>query len=367
MKIPYADFHGMHDPIRSDLDRRIAEVVDNSCFIHGKNCTLFEKNFADYCGSNFCIGCGNGLDALQMILRSRGIGSGDEVIVPAHTYIATGLAVSYTGAKPVFADVEDQYYCLDPQKMEDAITPRTKAVIMVHIYGQVGRFSEVLKIARKHNLLLIEDAAQAHGSEYKGVRTGALGDAAGFSYYPGKNLGAFGDAGSVTTNDESLAASVRRIGDYGASLKYHHEVKGVNSRLDEIQAAVLDEKLRYLEAWNKERRKVAESFLAGIRCESVRLPAQNPHSKHVWHIFPIMVKNRERFMDYLAEHEISTQVHYPFPMHLHKAYKELGYQGGAFPVAEYIAAHEVSLPIYYGMTCEQIDYVIHIVNQYSGE
>ena len=364
MIIPYADFSGMHIPIRKELDQRIDEVLDKNVFIHGDYCAEFEKNFAAFCHTTWCVGTGNGLDSLQLILRAFGIGDGDEVIVPAHTYIATALAVSYVGATPILVDVEDQYYCLDPKKLEEAITERTKAVMMVHIYGQVGCFDEVAQIARRHQLFVIEDSAQAHGATYKGMPTGSLGDAAGFSFYPGKNLGAFGDAGAVTTNNKKVADTVRMLGNYGSTIKYHHEKKGVNSRLDEIQAAVLDIKLPYLSEWNHERDIIAEKFLAGIHNAEVTLPARNPDGTHVWHIFPLMAVHREDFMNYLKNKGICAQIHYPFPMHLHKAYESLGYCQGRFPVAEYIAEHEVSLPIYYGMKQEQIDYIIDTINAY---
>ena len=364
MIIPYADFSGMHDPIRKELDQRIADVLDKNVFIHGDYCSAFEKRFAAFCHVSWCIGTGNGLDSLQLILRALKIGEGDEVIVPAHTYIATALAVSYVGAKPVLVDVEDRYYCLDPQKLEASITERTKAVMMVHIYGQVGRFDEVREIAQRHRLFIIEDSAQAHGATYKGIFTGCLGDAAGFSFYPGKNLGAFGDAGGVTTNNQKIAETVRMLGNYGSVIKYHHEDKGVNSRLDEIQAAILDIKLSYLAAWNQERQRIAEKYLSSIRNKELRLPEKNPNGTHVWHIFPVMAEHRDDFLNYLQEKEITAQIHYPFPMHLHKAYEELGYRRLQFPVAEYIADHEVSLPLFYGMTQEQIDYLIDSVNDY---
>ena len=364
MTIPYADFHGMHDAIRDDLNIRIGNVIDRSIFIQGENCRIFENNFASYCRAPYAVGCGNGLDALQMILRAKGIGAGDEVIVPAHTYIASGLAVSYTGAKPVFVDVEDQYYCLDPDKLEAAINERTKAIIMVHIYGQIGRFDEVATVARRHSLLLIEDAAQAHGAEFKGTRSGALGDAAGFSFYPGKNLGAFGDAGGVVTKDPDIAEQVRIIGNYGSSRKYCHEVKGVNSRLDELQAAILDEKLKHLDRWNTERAHIAQLFLTGIHNGELTLPAQNPDGKHVWHVFAVMARHRNSFMNYLSENGIQAQIHYPCSMHLHKAYADLKYQAGCFPVAEYIAEHEVSLPLFVGMSQDQIAFMIETINHY---
>jgi len=364
MKVPFADFTNMHAEIRAELDAAVCGVLDSNYFIGGPQNAKFEEEFAAYCGSTNCVGCGNGLDALQLILRAKGIGAGDEVIVPAHSFIATALAVTYVGAKPVYADVEDQYYCLDAAKIEAAITPRTKAIMMVHIYGQIGEFAAVKAVAKKHNLLLIEDAAQAHGALYQGQKAGSLGDAAGFSFYPGKNLGAFGDGGAVTTSDTQIARMVRMLSNYGSEKKYQHQCKGVNSRLDTLQAAILSVKLLQLDRWTQERQRVAKRYLSGIKNAAVTLPALNPAASHVWHIFAVMVEDRERFMAYLAEHEIQALVHYPVPMHLHEAYRDLGYQPGMFPVAEKVARCEVSLPMYYGMSEEQIDHVIDTINAY---
>lgn len=365
MKVPFVDLRPMHTEVRSELDKAITDVLDNSIYIGGSQTETFEKEFAAYTGAAYCVGCGNGLDALQLLLRAYGIGEGDEVIVPAQTFIATALAVTYVGAVPVFVDIEPKYYGLDPSKLEAAITDRTKAVMMVHLYGQPGCVDEVKEIAQRHGLIFIEDAAQAHGAVYKGKKAGGLGAAAGFSFYPGKNLGAMGDAGAVTTNDAHIADVVRALGNYGSREKYRHEYKGVNSRLDTIQAAILRVKLPHLDRWTQMRRQIAAQYIEGINKPLVNLPAQNPDASHAWHIFPVMVENRERFMAYLAEHEITALVHYPVPMHLHEAYKDLAYKSGMFPVAEMSARSEVSLPMYYGMSDAQIDYVIEVINNYK--
>lgn len=364
MNVPFADFSVMHTEIRDQLDAAIRRVVDANYFIGSPENKDFEDRFAAYCGANACVGCGNGLDALQLILRAYGIGAGDEVIVPAHTFIATGLAVTYVGAKPVFVDVEPHWYCLDAAQIEDAITERTKAIMMVHIYGQVGEFQAVREIADKHGLLLIEDAAQAHGARYRGQRTGSLADAAGFSFYPGKNLGAFGDGGAAVCRDAAVAERIRTYGNYGARTKYQHVYKGVNSRLDSVQAAVLSVKLESLDRWNAERRRIAGRYKKGITNPSIRLPQENPDAEHVWHIFPVMAEGRDALIAHLRDQGITALCHYPVPMHLHQAYADLGYAPGRFPVAEYIASHEVSLPMYYGMTEEQIDHVIDAVNRF---
>ena len=365
MKIPFADFAPMHSEIHSEMSAAFERVYNDGWFIQGKSCGIFENDFARYCGTEFSVGCGNGLDALHMILLALGIGEGDEVIVPAQTYIATGLAATYAGAKPIYVDIEPEYYAIDPEKLEAAITERTKAVLLVHLYGQIGRFDEIKAITDRQGLILIEDAAQAHGAEYRGLRAGSLGTAAGFSFYPGKNLGALGDAGGVTTSDADIADKVRAYANYGSRKKYMHDYKGFNSRLDELQAALLDVKLKNLDRWLEDRTKTAERYLWEINNPHIELPKLNPDAKHAWHIFAVMADDREKFCAYLDEHDIAHQCHYPVPMHLHKAYTDLGYKVGDFPVAEYNALHEVSLPIYYGMTDEQIDYVVKTVNEYE--
>ena len=364
MNIPFADFSPMHSYIRTELFSAINRVLDSNQFISGVNCKEFEQAYASYLNSKYCVGCGNGLDALHLILKAYGVGPGDEVIVPAHTYIATALAVTYAGAKPVLVDVESKYYCLDPDKIEKAISKHTKAVILVHIYGQIGEYKKIQDIVKSRNLILIEDAAQAHGATYMERKAGSLGDAAGFSFYPGKNLGAFGDAGAITTNNSKIAEKVRMIGNYGSREKYVHEYKGVNSRLDELQAAILKTKLRYLDTWNQNKALTAQKYLSGIKNPCISLPQLNPYGRHAWHIFPILVEDRDRLLNGLAEKGIKALIHYPCPVHLHPAYQDLGYLKGSFPVAERIADQEISLPLFYGMTDAQINYVIGEVNKY---
>lgn len=364
MNIPFSDFAPMHREIQGEMTQKFQEVYEKGWFIGGENCAAFEKHFAEFCKTPYCVGCGNGLDALHMILLALEIGAGDEVIVPAQTYIATGLAVTYAGAKPVFVDIEPDYYGLDPEKLEAAITPKTKAIMMVHLYGQIGRFAEVDAIAKKHGLYLIEDAAQAHGAEYRGKRAGTLGVAAGFSFYPGKNLGALGDGGGVCTMSGELADQVRTMSNYGSRKKYVHEYKGFNSRLDELQAGLLEVKLPHLESWIKDRERIAKRYLDGIKNPKVRLPKVNPEGRHVWHLFAILAEDRAALEAHMDSYGVSHQNHYPFAMHQHQAYQDLSYQQGDFPVAEMTAAQELSLPIYYGMTDEQVDYVIDVINQF---
>lgn len=366
MIVPFVSLKEMHGEIRGELDRAYASVVEGSVYINGPQCKAFEAAFSDYLGVTHCIGCGNGLDAMQLILRAYGIGEGDEVIVPAQTFVASALAVTYTGARPVFVDIDRFYHCIDPDLLESAITPRTKAVLMVDLYGQVGRFDEVAGIAKRRGLLLIEDAAQAHGSRYKNKLAGTLGDAAGFSFYPGKNLGCLGDGGAVTTNDPQIADRVRALGNYGSVVKYVHDYKGVNSRLDELQAAFLHVKLAYLDRWNAVRAQIAEKYLSGICSPLIALPHLNPDAVPNWYLFPVIAQQREEFIAHLTGRGITALIHYPVAMHLHKAYSDLGYRRGDFPVAEYAASHEVSLPMYYGMTDEMTGYVIETVNSFRS-
>lgn len=354
----------MHREIRHEILTTFEDVFDNGWFIGGEPCERFERDFAKYVGTQCCVACGNGLDGLHMMLVAAGIGAGDEVIVPAQTYIATALAVTYAGATPVFVDIEPQYYGLDPEKLESAITERTKAIMMVHLYGQVGRWAEVEAIAQKHGLLLFEDAAQCHGALYRGKKAGSLGTASEFSFYPGKNLGALGDSGAVCTNDSLFADRIRAYGNYGSCKKYIHEVKGVNSRMDTVQAALLDVKLKYLNKWLADRERIASRYLTEITNSAVKLPERNPDGTHAWHIFAVLTKNRDALAAHLDEKGVGHQCHYPVAMHLHEAYRDLGYRKGDFPVAEQNAAQELSLPMFYGMTDEQVQYVIDAVNAF---
>lgn len=365
MKVPFVSFAPMHSEIRTELDDAYSRVIDKNYFIHGEECTLFEEEFAEFCGAKYCVGVANGLDALFLILKAMGISSGDEVIVPSNTYIATALAVSNTGALPVFVEPDINTYNIDVNCIEQKITSRTKAIIAVHLQGRAADMDEINRIAQKHNLRVIEDAAQAHGARYKGKRVGSIGDAAGFSFYPGKNLGALGDGGCVTTNDKEIADRVRSLGNYGSDYKYHHIYKGVNSRLDELQAAFLNVKLDRLDYWNEERRKIAEKYFAGITNPLVTLPLKSDDIfEHIYHVFVIRCKERDKLEEYLNSKGIGTVKHYPIPMHRQLAYKDLGISEGELPIAEEISRTVLSLPMYYGMTDEEIQYVIDAINKF---
>lgn len=365
MRIPFASFEEMHKEIQTQVTEKFAEVYGKNWFIQGSEVEAFEKEFAQYCGAKYCIGCGNGLDALFLILKAYGICEGDEVIVPSNTFIATALAVSYTGAVPVFVEPDLDTYTIDAGKIEEKITDKTKAIMAVHLYGQPADMDAVLEIARAHHLKVIEDSAQAHGATYRGMRVGALGDAAGFSFYPGKNLGALGDAGAVVTNDEELAKKVRMLGNYGSDYKYHHVYQGNNSRLDELQAAFLRIKLRELDRWNGRRTQIAERYLKEIKNPGVILPTVAGDCTHVYHIFAIRCNRRDELEHYLEGKGIGTNKHYPIPMHLQEAYKGLHIPKGALPLAEQISETQLSLPMYYGMSDEEVSYVINAINEWK--
>jgi len=365
MKVPFVSFEKMHQEMQQELDDAVLRVLHSNWFVKGTEVERFEKKFAEFCNAKYCVGCGNGLDALYLILRGYDIGIRDEVIVPSNTFIATALAVTYTGAVPVFVEPDIDTYTIDPEKIEEKITDKTKAIIAVHLYGQSVDMEPILNLAEKYELKVIEDAAQAHGVVYKGRRVGSLGDAAGFSFYPGKNLGAVGDAGAVVTDDEKLAKKVKAIANYGSDYKYHHIYQGNNSRLDEMQAAVLSVKLDYLDKWNDFRNKVARRYLQEIKNEKIILPYIADYTSHIWHIFAVRVQDRERFKQYLEDMGIETNIHYPTAIHLQEAYGYLNLQKGTLPIAEEIAATELSLPMYYGMTDEEVSYVIQAANKYN--
>ncbi|MCD8045507.1 MAG: DegT/DnrJ/EryC1/StrS family aminotransferase [Clostridiales bacterium] len=364
MRIPFATFENMHREVEAEMTDAFQRVYHNGWFIQGEELAAFEKEFAAYCGAKYCVGCGNGLDALILILKAYGIGAGDEVIVPANTYIATALAVSYTGASPVFVDPELATFNIDPAQIEARITDRTKAIMAVHLYGQTAGMDEIRDIADRHGLKVIEDAAQAHGASLRGVRAGALGDAAGFSFYPGKNLGALGDGGAVVTNDGELAEKVRVLGNYGSDYKYHHIYKGNNSRLDELQAAFLRVKLKNLERWNENRCGTAAQYSAGIHNERVILPTETDGARHVYHIYAVRTDQRDHMEKYLNDMGIGTNKHYPIPIHLQQAYADMNLPRGSFPAAEEISDTVLSLPLSYGMREEEIAYVIDAINHF---
>lgn len=364
MKIPYLKLGTIHDEIKAELTNKFEQVLEKEWFIQGEECTKFEEEFARYCGAKYCIGVGNGLDAIRMILEAYGIGVGDEVIVPANTFIATVLAVSYVGATPVLVDADFESCNLDISKVEEKITERTKAIIVVHLYGRVVEMQEINRLANKYGLKVVEDSAQAHGAVYQGKCTGNLGDAAAFSFYPGKNLGALGDGGAVTTNDKELADKVRAICTYGSFKKYVHQYKGCNSRLDEMQAAFLRVKLEKLPKWNAERQKIAKYYNENIKNEKLVLPIIDSEEKHVFHVYPVFCEDREGLISYLEDKGIMTNVHYPIPIPLQGAYSEEGWNIKEYPVTERICAQEVSIPLYPGMKDEEIQYVVDCLNNY---
>lgn len=364
--VPFADLTPMHNEIRKDLETAFGRVMDESCFIQGSECVRFEQEFAHYCHAKYCIGVATGLDALYLILKAMDIGVGDEVIVPSNTFIATALAVSYVGATPVFVEPTINTFNIDVSRIEEKITSKTRAIIAVHLQGRAADMDGINAIARKYGLRVIEDAAQAHGATYKGRKVGSLSDAAGFSFYPGKNLGALGDAGCVVTSDKELAEKVRALGNYGSDYKYHHIYKGTNSRLDEMQSAFLRVKLPHLDKWNEERRSIAEKYFQGIRNPLIILPLETEKDyEHIYHVFVIRCKKRDELEAYLKENGICTIKHYPIPMHMQIAYKDLGIPKGALPVAEEISDTVLSLPMFYGMTEDQINHVINTINNFS--
>lgn len=364
MKIPFVSFLPMERELDGDLRAAFDRVFKRSWYIEGVEDGAFEKAFAEYCGTKYCVGVGNGLDALMLALKALGIGAGDEVIVPSNTYIATALAVTYVGAKPVFVEPDIRTFNINPALIESAITPKTKAIMPVHLYGQPCDMDPIMAIAKKHGLRIVEDCAQAHGAIYKGKKIGTFGDAAGFSFYPGKNLGALGDAGATVTNSEELAGMIRAFGNYGSDYKYHHIYKGNNSRLDELQAAFLAAKLPHLEKMNVERRRIAQMYTDGIKNPKVVTPYVMPECTPVWHIYGIRCNEREALEKHLNEKGIGTNKHYPIPMHMQECYRDLEIKEGALPIAEEISRTELSIPMYYGMTDDEIQYVIDAINAF---
>jgi dTDP-4-amino-4,6-dideoxygalactose transaminase len=355
----------MHSSIKEGVLQTIESIYDSNWFILGEKKHLFEEEFSAYCNASHVVGVGNGLDALHLILKGYEIGFGDEVIIPSNTFIATALAVSYTGAKPILVEPKRESYNIDPTRIENSITNKTKAIIAVHLYGQPADMEPINEIAKKYDLKVIEDAAQAHGALYKGKKIGSISNAAGFSFYPGKNLGAFGDGGAVVTNDFELANKIRNLSNYGSNIKYHHEHKGINSRLDEIQAAILSIKLKHLDKWNEDRSRIANIYINNISNNDIILPYTAQDIKSVWHLFVVRSKFRDELKEYLFRHDIETLIHYPIPIHLQEAYKDLGYNKGDFPIAERLSEEILSLPIWYGMTEDQIGYIIEVLNKWK--
>jgi dTDP-3-amino-3,4,6-trideoxy-alpha-D-glucose transaminase len=360
MKVPFVDLHAQHATVRAAIDRAFAGLIDRGDFILGAEVERFESDYAAFIGVRHAIGVGTGLAAIELALRGFGIGPGDEVITPANTFIATVLAVMSAGATPVFVDMDPSTYLIDPRAIAAAVTPRTRAILPVHLYGQPVDLDAMLAVADRHHLLLIEDAAQAHGARYKGRRAGSVGHAAAFSFYPSKNLGAIGDGGLITTNDDAAAARIRLLRNYGQRVKYYHSIAGTNSRLDTLQAAVLRIKLPHLDGWNAARRRHAAAYAARLG-GTVQTPATSPEVEHIFHLYVIETDRREALQARLKARQIDTGIHYPVPAHLQEACAPLGYRAGAFPATEAAAGRILSLPMYAELTEQQIDYVVENV------
>jgi len=368
MPVDFIDLHRLHQEIAEELSATWAKVLNRGLFILGEELDAFESEFATYCESRFCVGVGNGLDAITLVLRASGIGAGDEVIVPAHTFIATWLAVTHCGAKPIPVDIDSRTFNIDPARIENAITARTRAIIAVHLYGQPAEMDVINLIANKHDLLVIEDAAQAHGARYKGRRVGGLAHAAAFSFYPTKNLGALGDAGAVVTSDEALAHQLRRLRNYGSDIKYQHSIRGWNSRLDELQAALLRVKLRHLDHWNSQRRKHAEEYHNALTSYGalVEPPYVAPGREHVWHLYVIRTAQRDQLADFLRQRGIATLAHYPMPPHRQPAYSSEYTGSASLEVTEQAAAQVLSLPLSAHLSWIEITEVAQAIAVFSS-
>lgn len=358
--IPFLDVKAINARFYNELESAMRAVLDSGWFILGEHCRSFEKAFSEYCGAAHCVGCANGLDALRLSIKALGLGIGDEVIVPANTYIASILAVSDNGCTPIFVEPDLQTYNIDITQIESSITPRTKAILVVHLYGQAVTMQKIWELAEQYNLAIIEDCAQAHGAMYQGRRVGTLGDVAGFSFFPGKNLGALGDGGAVTTNHKNLAEKIHALGNYGSHKKYINMYKGLNSRLDSLQAAFLEIKLKYLESDNKRRKQIATYYRENIKNSHIVLPHCEHEEGHVWHLFVVRCELRDRLQEYLRKNGIETIIHYPIPPHKQEAYGE--YNHLSLPITERIHKEALSLPISPVMTDYQIEEVVRVVN-----
>jgi len=355
MKIPFLDLKPQNDDQKAEITAAIHEVIEKCAFAGGPFVASFEEDFAAFCGTRHAIGVGSGTDALWLALLALGVGPGDEVITVPSTFMATAEAITYCGARPVFVDIDEDTYTMDPRHLEAAITPRTRAIIPVHLFGQVADMDPILEVARRHGLPVVEDACQAHGAEYKGRRAGSLGVAGCFSFYPGKNLGAFGEAGAITTNDDTLAGKMRMFRDHGQAKKYYHDVVGWNARMDGIQGAVLKVKLRRLPWANEARRQHAALYARLLsEVEEVILPHEADYGRHVYHLYAVRVQQRDQVLQTLAQRGIGCGIHYPIPVHLQEAYRFLGHGPGSFPVAERCAAEFLSLPMFPALTPEQV-------------
>lgn len=362
-QITFVDLAAQYASIEAEVNEAIAKVLRKTDFILGEDVRKFEEEFAAYCDTKFAVGVDSGTSAIELALRAFDIGAGDEVITAANTFIATALGASYTGARVVLVDIDPQTYNIDPKLIEAAITERTKAIIPVHLYGQPADMEAIMEIANRHNLIVIEDACQAHGATNNGKRAGSLGHAAAFSFYPGKNLGAYGDGGAVVTNDEEAHRKLLLLRNYGQSRKYYHEMQGFNRRLDTIQAAVLRVKLKYLDQWNNARREHADVYEELLGTSAAVTPKEAPFAKSVWHLYVIRTSNRDELRERLAERGITAIMHYPTPIHFQPAYQELGYKKGDFPITEAYADQILSLPMFAELTRDELEYVADAVRE----
>ena len=363
--IPYLDLKAQYRGIKDEIDAAVLRVLDSTQFILGEEVAAFEREFAAYCQATESVGVNSGTSALHLALIAAGVGPGDEVITTPFTFVATVAAIRYAGATPVFVDIEPDYFTIDPSKIESAITRRSRAITPVHLYGQPADMKPILEMARRRGLTVIEDAAQAHGSDYHGRRCGSLSEIAAFSFYPGKNLGAYGEGGALTTTRSDLATTCRVLRDWGQEKRYEHRLKGFNYRMDGIQGAVLRVKLRHLEGWTERRREVARWYAEALDPDSVRLPKERPGCRHVYHVYAVRSDDRDGLRESLAGQAIQTGIHYPIPAHLQPAHEDLGYHAGDFPVAEAVAREVVSLPIYPEMNREQVQMVAAAVSEAS--
>ena len=362
--IKFLDLEKINNRFRDEIDSRIKTVLDKGWYLQGTENEIFSSNFAKFCGTKYCVGVANGLDALTLIIKAHGFGAGDEIIVPSNTYIATILSISANGCTPVLVEPSLDTYNIDVDKIEEKITSKTKAIMVVHLYGQAVQMKKVWELAKKYNLKVFEDCAQAHGAIYEGKRVGNLSDAAAFSFYPGKNLGCLGDGGAVVTDNEEIYKKVKALANYGSDYKYHFIYKGVNSRLDEIHAAVLDVKLKHLDSDNSRRREIAKYYCENIRNEAIILPKSYFELSHVYHVFAVRTANRDKLADYLKSKDIQTLIHYPIPPHKQEAYKE--WNTLSYPISEAIHSTILSVPISPVLSDDEVDYVVKSLNEYQG-
>jgi dTDP-4-amino-4,6-dideoxygalactose transaminase len=366
IRVPYLDLKAQYRAIKPEIDAAIGRVLESCQFVLGPEVSEFEKNFATYCGASECVALNSGTSALHLALLAAGVEPGDEVITTPFTFVASVAAILYAGARPVLVDIDPHSFTLDPSKIESAITARTKVLLPVHLYGQPADMDPIMEIARRRNLIVIEDAAQAHGAQYKGRPAGSIGQMACFSFYPGKNLGAYGEGGAVTTNNSEYARTVRMLRDWGQDRKYHHLLRGYNYRMEGFQGAVLGVKLRHLEQWTEARRKLVEQYNRLLSDCELELPAEMSWARHVYHVYTIRSKERDRLQKSLADEGIQTGIHYPVPVHLQPAYADLGYETGSFPQAETAAKQVLSLPLYPELSSQAVTQVADAIKKVIG-